>query len=88
VFSDLAQASAVVSLETILRRDPDAVLVLAYDTTRPRDLGARPGWRALRAVREGRVVVVDGRLYGRPSPRMPLAVADLAARLAAVERGP
>lgn len=88
VFEDIAQPSAPVSLEAIVAREPDAVLVLSYDTTRAPDLSGRPGWRAVRAVREGRVVAVDGRLYGRPSPRMPQAVADLAARLAALEARP
>jgi iron complex transport system substrate-binding protein len=81
VFGDIVAPSAPVSLEAIVARDPDAVLVLSYDTIRPPDLAARPGWRAVRAVRERKVVVVDGRLFGRPSPRMPLAVRDLARRL-------
>ena len=82
VFGDLGASAAPVSLETIVQRDPDAVLVLAPDTTRPPDLASRPGWRAVRAVREGRILVVDASLYGRPGPRMPAAAADLARRLA------
>jgi iron complex transport system substrate-binding protein len=82
VFGDLATSSATVSLEAIAARDPDAVLVVAADTGRAPDVTARPGWRAIRAVREGRILVVDAGLYGRPSPRMPEAAADLAARLA------
>jgi iron complex transport system substrate-binding protein len=86
VFDDLGASSATVSLETIVARDPDVVLVLAADTLHPPDLARRPGWRAVRAVREGRVLVVDAGFYGRPSPRMPEAAADLAARLARPER--
>jgi len=82
VFGDLGASAAPVSLETIVQRDPDAVLVLAPDTTRPPDLASRPGWRAVRAVREGRILIVDASLYGRPGPRMPAAAADLARRLA------
>ena len=81
-FGDVGASAATVSLEAVAARDPDAVLVLATDTLRPADLAARPGWDAVRAVREGRVLVVDGSLYGRPGPRMPLAAADLARRLA------
>ena len=83
VFDDVAASSATVSLEAIAARDPDAILYLAPDTSRVPDIASRPGWRSLRAVREGRVLVVDGSLYDRPSPRMPLAAADLAARLRA-----
>jgi iron complex transport system substrate-binding protein len=82
LFDDVAASSATVSLESIVARDPDAVLVVATDTARRVDLAARPGWRAVPAVREGRVLVVDASLYARPSPRLPLAAADLAARLA------
>jgi len=82
VFGDVAAPSATVSLEAIAARDPDAILVIAADTAAEPDLAVRPGWRAVRAVREGRILVVDAGLYGRPSPRMPEAAADLAARLA------
>ena len=82
VFDDIARPSAPVSLEAIVARDPDAVLVLTPDTSRLRSIGLRGGWRAVRAVREGRIIGVNGSLFGRPSPRMPQAVAALAARLA------
>jgi iron complex transport system substrate-binding protein len=82
VFDDLRAASATVSLEAIARRDPDVIVVLQTDTSRAPDLLARPGWDAVRAVREGRILVLDGTLFGRPSLRMPLAERDLAARLA------
>lgn len=84
VFADITQSSAPVSLETIVARDPDAILVLTSDPTRIPDLTSRPGWRSVRAVREHRVIPVDGSLFGRPSPRMPEAVHDLAIRLAAL----
>ena len=83
VFADVESSSAGVSLEAVARRDPDAVVVLAADTLAPAPaLARRAPWRAVRAVREGRYLVLDGVLYGRPSPRMPLAVRDLAVRLA------
>jgi iron complex transport system substrate-binding protein len=82
VFDDVAASSATVSVEAIAARDPDAILLLAADTAHAPDLASRPGWRVVRAVRQGRVLVVNGSLYDRPSPRMPEAAADLAARLA------
>jgi iron complex transport system substrate-binding protein len=87
VFEDLAASSATVSLEAIAARDPDVILIMATDTAHVPDLATRPGWRVVRAVREGRVVVVPWSLYGRPSPRLPAAAADLAARLARLELG-
>ena len=88
VFGDVRASSATVSLETIVSRDPDAILVLATDTSRVPDLASRPGWSAVRAVRERRVLVLDGTLYGRPSLRMPAAARDLAGRLARLAAGP
>lgn len=88
VFGDVGASSATVSLETIVRRDPDAILILATDTTRVPDLAARAGWSAVRAVRERRILVLDGALYGRPSPRMPAAARDLAGRLARLAAAP
>lgn len=82
LFDDVAASSATVSLETLARRDPDLIVVLASDTLQPPPaLAARAPWRAVRAVREGRYLLLDGSLYGRPSPRMPVAVRDLRARL-------
>jgi len=82
LFDDVTTSSATISLESLARRDPDAIVVLTTDT-----LGAlppladRPPWRAVRAVREARYLLLDGSLYGRPSPRMPLAVRDLVVRM-------
>ena len=41
-------------------------------------LRSRPGWSELEAVREGRVLEVDGELFGRPGPRIGTAVLTLA----------
>ncbi len=87
VFDDIPAGSGPVSLEAVVQRDPDVVIVLGTDTTADPGLAARPAWRAVRAVREGKVLVLDGRLYGRPSPRMPEAVRGLATKLAALGGG-
>jgi len=82
LFDDVTTSSATISLESLARRDPDAILVLTGDTLgAPPPLAGRPPWRAVRAVREARYLLLDGSLYGRPSPRMPLAVRDLVVRL-------
>jgi iron complex transport system substrate-binding protein len=57
--------------------DPDVILVLpcGFDVARTRQempsLTGRPEWPALRAVREGRVYLLDGNQYfNRPGPRL------------------
>lgn len=67
LFGDLKAASPQVSLEEVVTRDPD--FVLAGPNSAPKVM-ADPAWRAVRAVREGRVLVVDTALVGRPGIRM------------------
>ena len=76
VFHDIAGASATVSIETIVARNPDVILVLS-DSTAPPAYSARREWRAIRAVREGHFIMLPGDLFGRPSPSAPAAVAVL-----------
>ncbi len=67
LFAEMPAASPQVSLEEIVKRDPD--FVLSGPNNAPKVL-ANPAWRAVRAVREGRVLVVDTALVGRPGIRM------------------
>jgi len=76
VFHDLGAASATVSIETIAARNPDVILVLSESTALP-SYSRRPEWRAIRAVREGRFIMLPADLFGRPSPTAPAAVAVL-----------
>lgn len=83
VFHDLG-SSGVVSLETIAARDPDVIVVLAdRERAGPPAFAQRAPWQVIRAVRERRFVTLVGSLFGRPSPRVPEAVARLRRLLAA-----
>ncbi len=82
IFDDLPGPSGPVSLEAVVTRDPDWVVVPGPDSAAA-SLGGRAGWRAIRAVRTGRVMGVDGSRFDRPSPRLPEAVAAVAFRLRA-----
>ena len=79
-FADITGPSAVASLEAIVARNPDAVLVLGPDSIIP-DVRRRPGWRNIPAVQAGRVIAVDGSEFNRPSPRLPEAIGHLARRI-------
>jgi iron complex transport system substrate-binding protein len=83
-FADAGADWPNVSMEEILRRDPD-VLVLpqgekggAHDIDQ---LRAAPGWRELRAMRQGRTVAVPADLVNRPGPRLAEAARLLRDRL-------
>jgi iron complex transport system substrate-binding protein len=80
VFGDLPQFYPQISLEEILRRDPDLII---RPTTRPgvarlAALRAKPGWRELRAVRDARVHEIDVDLYNRPGITVGRAARGLA----------
>jgi ABC-type Fe3+-hydroxamate transport system substrate-binding protein len=83
VFSDIGGPSAQVSLETIAARDPDWIAVL-IDSASPSApaFAARREWRAVRAVRDRRFLRLPGGLFGRPGPRSPDAIRELARLLA------
>ena len=82
-FDSIAAPSAVVSLEAVVGRNPDAVLVLGPDSV-ARTVARRPGWSAIPAVRAGRIITVDGSAFDRPSPRLPEAVRLLRAKIDSV----
>ncbi|HEU4631065.1 MAG TPA: helical backbone metal receptor [Gemmatimonadaceae bacterium] len=72
VFDDVDQLWPTVAIEEIVRRQPDVVILPVTPTPEvtPATLRELPGWRELRAVREGRVVTVPVALLGRPGPEM------------------
>jgi ABC-type Fe3+-hydroxamate transport system substrate-binding protein len=79
VIEDVAILWPNLSLEEIVRRAPDVVIVGSAGTTDPRrTLAGRPGWRELPAVRSGRVHAVDPDVINRPGPRLHDAAAHLA----------
>jgi iron complex transport system substrate-binding protein len=86
VFGDLTQVAPVVSWEELFRRDPDAIL----GTPAPGAEDAfRSMWReraSLRAVSEGRFVLVDADKLQRPTLRLAEGIADLCAGVERVRR--
>lgn len=85
VFPELREDWAMISLEQVLLRQPDW-LVTSADAAGTRErrlaqLRAAPGWRELRAVREGRVIALPSELLSRPGPRLGEAARALRAEL-------
>lgn len=76
-FGETGRASTWTTWEALRDADPDVLVVLpcGFDLTRTRaELGplvAQPGFETLRALRNGRAVLVDGNQYmNRPGPRL------------------
>lgn len=75
IYGDDPRPAFDVTIEDVVRRDPDVVFAGPESAGRFR---AAPAWRALRAVREGRILIVDTMLVGRPGVRLGEAAVSLA----------
>jgi iron complex transport system substrate-binding protein len=83
LFADVKQLWPQVSLEEIVRRQPDVILLPIGETGSgsARNLQRAAGWRDLRAVKEGRVYEVDADLFHRPGASVGIAARTAAALL-------
>ena len=74
-----ASAYPQISLEEVLRADPEVIVLgdADYGTT-PEQVAARPGWSGISAVKNKRVFGISDSLVSRPGPR----VADAASAYA------
>jgi ABC-type Fe3+-hydroxamate transport system substrate-binding protein len=83
-FTDVRGEFPTVALEAFIARDPDVLIVGRRDEggTQLAVLRATPGWRDLRAVRNGAVIEVDGEQWGRPTLHVGALVRELSAKLA------
>ena len=77
LFGAAGRHSPWMAWEDLAAADPETIVTTpcGFDLARTRAemhwLTARPGWRQLRAVREGRVFLADGNQYmNRPGPRV------------------
>jgi iron complex transport system substrate-binding protein len=78
LLGDLRHTWPPISLEEVVRRDPDVIILGSAADPSLDLLRARPGWRSLSAVQAGRVHSVDPIMVNRWGPRLHEA-ADLLA---------
>jgi iron complex transport system substrate-binding protein len=85
-FPELAEDWPTVALEAVMARSPDVIVLPVGTDLPPRDaLAARPGWRDLAAVREGRIVEIEADLLARPGPDLGRAARVLREGLSALD---
>jgi iron complex transport system substrate-binding protein len=77
VTDDIAQEWPEISLESIVSRQPDAILFIKGSKLTAEELKIRPGWERVKAVQQGHVYYVDDRIQ-YPSPAAFDALEDLA----------
>jgi iron complex transport system substrate-binding protein len=72
-------AYPTISSEEVVRADPDVIVLddAAFGTT-VEMVAKRPGWSAIKAVKDGRVYPLDPNLMSRPGPRVGEAATTLA----------
>lgn len=72
LFPDVSQDWPAVSMEEIVRRQPEVIILPQGETPTQsvEALAKRSGWRELRAVREGRVAMLDANLVNRPGANL------------------
>lgn len=70
VAAGTAQPYPKFSMEELVAADPAVIITPFEETAKALADGRRPGWRGLRAVRDGRVAVVNQDLTSRPGPRL------------------
>jgi len=75
VYADIVTPSATVTLEDIVKRNPDYVLASPVSAPQMR---ASASWNAVPAVRAGKLLVYDTVLVGRPSVLLGAAAVSLA----------
>jgi ABC-type Fe3+-hydroxamate transport system substrate-binding protein len=75
IYGDLPEPSPQVSIEDVLRRDPEYIITGPEGS---RDLAKDPKWVPLDAIKAGKILVVDTTIVGRPSVRLGEAAMSIA----------
>ena len=58
------------SQETLLQDNPDVYVAVKGTQTNPGDIAKRPGYETIKAVKDGKVYVVEDNLFVRSGPRL------------------
>lgn len=58
------------SLETLIQDDPDIYIASTGSMATPGDIGKRPGWEKISAIKNGKVFVFDENIMNRYGPRL------------------
>jgi len=70
IFADVAQAYPVVSEETIIRKNPDFILLSSDSGINLQKVSQRKGWNNINAVKNNNIIVLDADIFTRPGPRI------------------
>ena len=78
VAADLGQPWGQYSLETLVAKNPDVIITPFPDVYQQLKAGTLAGWAAIKAVKTGRVYLIDQDIMSRPGPRLVDALEQVA----------
>jgi len=79
IFADTDKDYFELDLETLLKLDPDIIVVCGEDEDEAKaKIKSQEGWEGLTAVKTDRIVVISCDLICRPSPRLAQTIEELA----------
>lgn len=77
LFSDLQEAYPTVSEESIIKRNPDVILIPASSGITVESVKHRKGWSKISAVQKNQIYIIDDNIYTRAGPRIIQVITDL-----------
>ncbi|MGQ9554650.1 MAG: ABC transporter substrate-binding protein [Anaerolineae bacterium] len=83
IFADLEEEYPTVSAEAVVERNPGVILGPSShaEGMTAEKIAARPGWQEVKAVQDGRVIIIDGDIISRAGPRLVAALEEVARAL-------
>ena len=83
IFDDVTEDWPQVSAEEVVKRNPDVIMGpdTHGDKLTPEQIAQRPGWDQIKAVRNGRIHLINGDIASRPGPRLADALEAIAQAL-------
>ena len=83
IFAELTGSYPTISAEEVVKRDPDVIMGpdTHGDKLQPEAFRQRPGWSEIKAVRDGRIHLIEGNIVSRTGPRLADALEAVAVAL-------
>lgn len=77
IFNDIQDSYPIISEESIIKKQPQIILLPASNGITIEQVKQRKGWDSIPAVKNNKVFIIDDNLYTRAGPRIPLVIEDL-----------
>ena len=79
VFADVKKDFFQIDTETLLRRNPDVIIICGKDSGKTREkIKRQKGWEGLAAIKKGKIFIISCDLICRPGPRLVETIGKIA----------